>query len=187
MPIRIEIKSLMLRTGEKQEEKEKTREQRFEELFKEYSKHYPKLMAQPTWRSMCKQMIRMQLEVERLWNYLEVLWVQDTDGRTEYRKWFKELRDAIRTLNLIQTRMGLTFTSQPYVPVKDREVKTARQISEMEQKIGKISVEMKKRAEKKKQSNRTNPHRGRREIKHGEPAKQEEEKLEQKEEKQNGS
>lgn len=163
-----------------QKEVNKTREQRFKELFDEYAKSRPKLMQNVAWRQQLTQLVRMYLEIERLWAYLELLWVKDTDGRKEYMKFFKELRDAVRAWNLLLTRMGETFTAQPYIPVKDRSVKTAKEIARMEEKIGKISKSMEKRL-KKKEGHRTNPHRGRRQLKDGSLAEQHEKEAEKKE------
>jgi len=160
-----------------QKEVKKTREERFTELFNEYANSRPKLMQNIAWRQQLTQLVRMYLEIERLWAYLELLWVQDTDGRKEYMKFFKELRDAVRAWNLLLTRMGETFTAQPYIPVKDRSVKTAKEIAKMEEKITKISKSMEKRM---KPKHRTNPHRGRREQKRGSLAEQHEKKEKQK-------
>jgi len=76
--------------------------------------------------------------------------------------------------------MGESFTAQPYIPVKDRSVKTAKEIARMEEKIGKISKSMEKRI-KKKEEHRTNPHRGRRQRKDGTLAEQYENKEKKKE------
>jgi len=173
----IKLKKLINRL---QKEVKKTREQRFKEIFDEYAKARPKLVQNVAWRQQLTQLVTMYLEIERLWAYLNLLWVQDTDGRKEYIKFFKEVRDAVRTWNLILTRMGESFTAQPYIPVKDRSVKTAKEIARMGEKITRISKSMKKRM-KKKEEHRTNPHRGRRQQKDGTLAEQYEKKEKEKE------
>jgi hypothetical protein len=173
-----EIHNVLRRAEENREHVEKTadeiREKRFKELFEEYEKQYPKLMQLPAWRQMLIQCVRLYMEIERMWSILDNLWYIDNNGRTEYRKMFKEIRETIRDWELTLTRMGTTFTSQNYIPVKDRDVQAASEIARMHERVEKIKVNMKKMEKGKA---RLNPG-GRRETKYNDLATQKNNEME---------
>ena len=118
---------------------------RFEEHFQEYIQTWKRLR-EPHLRDMLVQLIRLWNQIEDMWNTIDA--IQDPK---EWRANMKLLLDMIGKWNLVQTRMGLTYSSQPYI-TKEERVKTAKEMVELNSKLiefGKqIETHVKKRLNK---------------------------------------
>ena len=117
----------------------------FQEHFEEYTKTWARLR-EPHLRDMLTQLIK-------LWNKIEEMWatIDQIDDPKEWMNRMKILLKAIGSWNLLLTRMGLTYTAQPYL-TKEERVKTAKEMIEINGKLkefGKqVEAHVKKRLNK---------------------------------------
>jgi len=65
-------------------------------------------------------------------------------GDPEWVRKNQLLLKMIGQWSLLLTRMGLTYTSQQYIPVKEREVETAAELIELQNKLSEFAKEKEK-------------------------------------------
>lgn len=109
-----------------QEIKKKTR---FDEKFQEYISTWSRL-SDPNLKDMLTQLIKIWIRIEDLDAAIDELEV----GSKNWMNYNKLLLKMIGQWNLMLTRMGLTFTAQPYIP-KEERMKSAKEMIEMNNKL----------------------------------------------------
>lgn len=105
------------------------KDSRFNEKFQEYVSTWSRLN-EPNLKDMLTQLVK-------IWNRIEDLDITIDNEEVGSKKWMdynKLLLKMIGQWNLMLTRMGLTFTAQPYIP-KEERMKSAKEMIEMNNKL----------------------------------------------------
>lgn len=106
----------------------------FTQIYNEYIEKFGKLLDKPNMRNQLKQLVRLWQEIERNWDLVYQTKSILRDSK-EYRAQMNLLLKLIQSWNLILTRMGLTLTSQTYIPVKERETYDPKELLQMTEKM----------------------------------------------------
>lgn len=102
---------------------------RFDEKFQEYISTWSRL-SDPNLKDMLTQLIKIWIRIEDLDTAIDELEI----GSKNWMNYNKLLLKMIGQWNLMLTRMGLTFTAQPYIP-KEERMKSAKEMIEMNNKL----------------------------------------------------
>jgi len=107
------------------------KEDEFQEMFKEYVAKYARLQVEPSMRQHLVRVIKLWFRIEEMEAGLDAIPMQSKD----WIQMNKLLLDMITKWSLLLTRMGTTYTGQQYIPVDDREIQSATELFELQEKL----------------------------------------------------
>lgn len=144
----------------------KVTEDEFLKVFQEYVKTYAIIADQPSMRDHLIRVVKIWFRIEELEKMLDILSI----GTKEWDSCFKNYMNGITQWSKLLTRMGTTYTSQPYIPVGERQTQSASDMVKLTEKMDDfVKQKIKEKKELSKQRGRANPSRGRRLPKDGIP------------------
>jgi len=120
----------------------KIEQEKFNEIYHEYVKLYPRLGKKPELRQLLTQMIKLYLHIEQLWD--DVLSLYSDDIR-EYQRMMKLLLKIMQEWERVMSRMGLTYTSQQYIPAAEKKVFDPKAVLRLTEKIRQVTEEVKQK------------------------------------------
>ena len=124
------------------------KEQTYDKLFHEYTTLYPRLVQKPEQRDLLKQMLKLYVHIEYdLWPKIQWLFENDL---TKYRAiagiFLKTMQQWDRELS----RLGFTFTSQPYIPREDRKTFDPKAVVQLHNRVKELTETVQEQTEEAK-------------------------------------
>lgn len=117
-------------------------EEKFKKMYKEYVTLYPRLGRKPELRQLLTQMIKLYLHIEQLWHDIEGFY--DSDIK-EYQRMMKLMLKVMQEWERIMSRLGMTYTSQPYIPAEEKKTFDPKAVLKLTERIKEISQIVKQR------------------------------------------
>ena len=116
---------------------ESTRQQKFDELFKEYTTLYPRLVQKPEQRDLLEQMLKLYVHINfDLWPAIESLWQTD---KKQYKMIAGIFLKTMQQWDREMSRLGFTFTSQPYIPMEDRKTFNPKAVLQLKERVKELT------------------------------------------------
>lgn len=124
------------------------KEAKYQELLKEYCQLYPRLEQKPEQFHLLQQMLKLYTHIEfDLWPKVNELFERNV---SEYRRLMSLLLKVMQQFDREMSKLGFTFTAQPYLPVEERKTFNPKAVVRLQERVKELTEEMKENLEEAK-------------------------------------
>jgi len=116
------------------------REQKIKKLIDSYTAYYPRLKERPEQYLLLEEMVELYVHVKyELYPLVQELFHKDIK---EYRRLMSLLIKVLQQIDRVMSKLGFTFTSQPYLPVEERKTYDPKAILRIKEQIEAFAKEI---------------------------------------------